>query len=513
MGIEYRPLTDSVRELNRMLMEQQAWNSEFKLQEADRGLKNMLTKSQLQTAAQQQQLAQYQIAEQERMHTPKILQMSSFPIFQQNPNLMDEFENNEQAMKQFQKTIDDDGVGYYYSQADKTWKHPISDEPARFSPYEMKFRVPGMMGIIEGAVDTVANMKTIRDDTAKQLTAIDKDIEKARKDPHTKTTDLTKLYRSKQVLIDEFKASDEFLQPKSLMEYYERKQQLMLMRGSFYHKMGAKDLANQMQRNADQAAAGKQAALEEILRRGRKGETDKGKPTGDIMVYATKEHKKGTNGLLKDYGIGDTRKIRWPAGETELQLAEGWDFNDPLTKEQREGKKPVKASFNFLQSVKKYADDVKDTSMFGQMTAPQKRLVRDAMDIAHRNRAKATGVGADADNSEVYGMVKETFAAAYDDYWLGKKQMEKWKDTDDPRLLIPLTDEEGNPLLDVQGNPRFGTLYELLKAAHQDKTDDELQEIAKEMVEQKFHGDIGLLTGGKHRLFLPSKQTRTQEIR
>jgi hypothetical protein len=487
MGIQYQPLTASVRELNRMLIEKQAWDSEFKLREADRGLKNMMTMSQLKSSQQQQQMAQYQLAEQERLHTPTLFQMNKFPVFQGNPEFLEEFESNPAAMEKFRKTFDDQDVGYKYSPADKTWRHPISNEPYAMTPYESQFRVPGMMGIIDGTVDTVASMKKTQGQLAEQIVAIDKDIAKARKGQYSKQA-VQELTRQRQGLATQYKEATNFLSPEGLLKHYSNQEALSVKRAMLYHQIQAPELAAEMQRNADNAAKSKNIILDNLD----KAKSDSSKITGQVKLFAIKPITH--NG--KKYEIGSTRLERWLPGESNKNYdPEYWSTEDPLTKEKREGK-GSKASFTYKASTDKYAKDVADSSMFGSMTAPQKKLLRDAMDIGHKAEANRLGVGADDDNSDVYVDIKIHFAQSHENYWKMKEAMASRAWIDNP--ITP----DGRTLLEVavSENPKIATMG---------KKQQRAAVIA--FIEETFHKNISSVTGGDHQEYLPSPTTRTQQ--
>ena len=185
--------------------------------------------------------------------------------------------------------------------------------------------------------------------------------------------------------------------------------------------------------------------------------------------------------------MGSTRKVRWSPGETEMNLPDGWDFEDPLAGDKRTGT-GTKASFNFLQATKKYANDVKGAGFMGDVTDEQAKLVRDAMDAAHRQVAKANKISADADNSQVYGVVKEQFAIARDQYW--------------DRLKV---------LKDKDAWEQYRADLEAKGVIKPDEDDEDLQKEYRADVEAMFHDAIDKLTGGRHAKFLPSKARKRQQ--
>lgn len=479
MGIQYDPLTASFRELNRMLMEKQAWDADFKLREANRGLQNMLTQSQLASAQQQQQLTQYKIAEQQRMHTPKILHLGR--IVQGGPEQLAQLESDPQAMQQLTRVLDDNGEGLVYSPADRTWRHPDTKEPVKFSPYEMRFRVPAMFGIIDAHTDSVASTRQTQGELATKLQAIDKDIAAASKDRRGKAA-VKELMQQRQQYVDQLKEINDFLSPEGLLTHYENKENQMMKRAAFYDSIGARELANQMKTYANNASSNKQAVLNQILKAQMAKPETKGKPSGDIILYAQED---GTQYRGKTYDKGETISVRWSPGQTEMIYPEGFDREDPLAIKKRVGEdKPTRPIFSTVSMTKQFAEDVKEKGFMGDVTAPHAKKIRDAMGAAARNIAKQHGLGPYDDRYQVYGQVKEWFALARDKYW--------------------------NDMQDIQAN--LDTYLDKMKEMprFQGKSDEELKKILEQDVKNTFHKQISELTGGKHERFLPSKISERQ---
>jgi hypothetical protein len=479
MGIQYQPLTESFRELNRMLIEKQAWDADFKLREADRGIKNMMTQAQLTGMQQQQEMAAYQLKEKQRMHTPQTFQMSKFPVFQGNPDFMEEFESNPEAMEQFRKLIDDKDVGYKYSPADKTWRHPISNEPYQMTPYESQFRVPGMQGVIDGTVDTVASMQRTQSELTSQIGALDKDIDKARKGQYSKQA-VQELMKKRQGYVNDLKKANDFLSPEGLLKFYENKQGLMIKRANFYRSLGAGELA---EKNADNAARSKQVILDKIL----SAKTDKsGKATGEVKLFAIKPLTyKG-----KKYDIGSTRLERWNADETEKQYdPEYWSTEDPLAEDKRRGtgadKNPV---FGTDKMINSFADDAKSTGFMGQMTEAHAERLRDDLGAAARRLGELAKLGPRDDRYQVYETVKQKFAEARDVYF--------------NRLdIAQLPDKELKELKAQLAQKKQSIGLMSLK---------EFRKTLKEEAEGKFKDQIKLYTGKKIVRWLPNKQKDIQ---
>lgn len=366
MGLEYRPLTDSFREFNRMLMEKQQWDQQHKLQQAEMGLKNLMAESQLKSAAQQQQMQAYKLKEMERYHTPKVVNLGL--IAQGGPEQLQQIENNPTAMAELSRVIDDSGE-YQYSPADRTWRHKDTKEPLNVAPAEMKYRLPGIYGIIDKHTDAVAGWNRNLTVMNNSLKAINGEIEKhKKKHPNDKGT-LEEMMRAKQMTINGIKQHEQMLTPKFLMKYYRGQKEKQRRRAIYYQGIGAHELAASLNKAADNSAASERQMLDAFMKK----EQNASKFASPQQLYAKKG---GASYKGVEYEEGKGPVLRFAAGQSEMQAPPGFSFVKP-------DQQSVAGTDDFRQNFKIGADIVQKSALPQGMIiphSPNKARFRDAAD-------------------------------------------------------------------------------------------------------------------------------------
>jgi hypothetical protein len=180
MGIQYQPLTESFRELNRMLIEKQQWDADFKLREADRGLNNMMKQSQLESMQQQQKMNAYKLKE-AAYENEEIGITSDDLINPQNPAMNQWFQDNQQDIA---RQFTNDPNAYF----DEDTKQltvldpngaptPFVQSRGRFRPHLLSFmyRIGAEIDPVEAESTVLNQMIAERDGLKKQMEAANAD--------------------------------------------------------------------------------------------------------------------------------------------------------------------------------------------------------------------------------------------------------------------------------------------------------------------------------------------------
>jgi len=255
MALQYQPLTESFRELNRMLTEKQSWDAENKAREAQQGLQNLVASSQLDSARQQQELTQFKIQEQERMNTPVAWSMNYFA--QGGDGQRKQLINNPLAIKEMKRVLIDgnqddwtfDNATGYFVDKDKN--------PFKISPEDMKFRAPGMFGVIDHYTDVEKGMMenvSVLDAGIKATTSKLTQARGAKGYGQAVAGEtITELTDKLTTLKAQRKDNVDFFKPENLMSFYKAKSDRMSKRASYYNGIGAYEMSTQMQRNAESA--------------------------------------------------------------------------------------------------------------------------------------------------------------------------------------------------------------------------------------------------------------------
>lgn len=386
MGLQYRPMTDSFRELNRMIVEKQTWDAGHEARMASKGIENLITTSQLNGQRQQQQLTQYKIQEEERKRTPRIVNLSKFV----QGKALEDIENKPEVMAHITKVLDDDGIGYSYNPATKVWDHPTEEgETFKSNSIMMKDRIPAIIGFIESNVDTVAGVNENLGVLGQQIKSLDNDIAATKRDPRN-TGERIKMMKRRDGLKNKKAEHEAFLTPEGLLRHFTNKEQRLSGYAQKYASMGMSELAAQMQKGADQASMSTRTIMQGILDEkiaGRKTTTNKF--TNPTKMYA-QEDGAVYNGKI--YKKGQSVVKRFNAGQEEMIASTGFDFTAPEDPESDSYNSPVSvyATGDVEYKGKKYkkGDEVKiQTLKGGDMAAPE------GFEYADPNDEKANQLG------------------------------------------------------------------------------------------------------------------------
>lgn len=318
MGLQYRPMTDSFRELNRLIVEKESFDAAHKARAAEQGIQQMMLESQLKGQHQQQQLTQYKIAEEERKRTPKIINLNKFAQGKRLENI----ENNAKVMKHIGLLF---GDNVEYKPLTKTWKNPDGTDVA-FNSYEMRDRIPALVGFMAGATDTVAEAHINSNVLDKQMEILQKDINLSKDNPRY-VGERVKMLKRMDTLKADKKKYERFLSPEGLLAHYEGKQDSFNRTASFYYNNGLTKLGDQMAKRAEQANKGKLSILDGMMKE-RAANT---KSTGNQFTDAKKVWvtKSGTvvNGKVRAKGYSFFK--RFAKDQESMNLNDGLSFDDP----------------------------------------------------------------------------------------------------------------------------------------------------------------------------------------
>jgi hypothetical protein len=243
MAMQYRPLTESFREINRMLIEKQSWDADAKNRQAQMGLQNIMVESQLKTAQQQQQMNDYKLQEQERLNTPNVVNIGNF--MPDNEIKQQFFASPEGKRQLVDALIDEDPTDWEISEADMSVTNTRTGEKRAMSMNDMKNRMGFIYGIIDANTDQVAAAHKRLGSTTQMISEMDSEIAKAKKSKYTHGQ-LIELHKERVGLKEQQTRDSEFLTPKSRLAHYDKKIAQFSRRAMFLDGIGATDAAKLM---------------------------------------------------------------------------------------------------------------------------------------------------------------------------------------------------------------------------------------------------------------------------
>ena len=454
MAIQYRPLTESFRELNRMIIEKQSWDAAAKSRQADIGLQGIMAESQLKTAHQQQQLQQYKIAEQERLNTP--ITLNAGQVLQGGPEQRASFMANKDWQNNLQRVLIDNSDDYELSPADMTYRHKETGKPFQITPNELKFKLPFVLGIHGTYTDTVANMNSELGALSYQMGEVDKEIKDKsnRYDPAKRV----QLQEAKSMLQAKQKKLNTALEPTNLLKLYENKANEFTNLAGMASQMGADGFAKIMlQSAADSRASGRilqnsiidsrsaaakaavaKAAADTLAAAKAKADADKisarkaisdaeiasdekiaaakllnaSKGTDSVTIYAQEDTTNPLTG--KPVKKGSAMKVYPEKKGTFVSPYEKWDINDP-TKD----KQPLRSQIGMSQStaISIISKNVETPGAMGMITAEQSKGKRDTGIAMVQHIAKQSGIAANDDYSQPLFIFNTVSAIEEEEYW------------------------------------------------------------------------------------------------
>lgn len=280
--MQYRPLTDSFRELNRMLMEKQKWDMEQKNKDAEIGLQSLVAESRLKSAAQQQELTEYKLQEQRRLHTPSTFYANK--IMPGGPSQLNAFNSSPEWQEKIKRSVidgtEEELAQWKYNPAEGTF---VNEDGERYQvpPKVLGERLWAIQGINEGEHDSIGSVMESRGKIEYQMQELDKEIAKTKKsnygmvgagktEPRLQGVPLNKLHAQKAELSRAAKEMDNFLQPQNLLKFYANKAKAFRGYSASSMGMGAEGLAKTYQNYANQAEMDSRAVLQTIMTAGDK---------------------------------------------------------------------------------------------------------------------------------------------------------------------------------------------------------------------------------------------------
>lgn len=262
------PITNTFRELNDLLLNQQQWRAQMDARKQEFGLQSAMMEQDVKDRIMQRKFDEYKMKEIEDYYTPKDVGMLS--MVQKNPITEKHIYNNPKVMKQLAAIYDPTGEkGLTYSPADDTWRES-SGKVFQLSNKDLADKAPALTGIIDANTDT---MQMHMDAAAHWEAEYAKEAKKLDKIPggHKGVrTDRGKIMAKpiRERLLEIQKKIDyntaQFT-PEKQLKYYRDKKLMMSQRMAWANSIGDKNLAQFFQSAVQDAADGEQLVMKALL--------------------------------------------------------------------------------------------------------------------------------------------------------------------------------------------------------------------------------------------------------
>lgn len=147
------PITNTFRELNDLLLNQQQWRAQMDARKQEFGLQSRMMEQDIEDRLMKRKFDEYKLREIEDFHAPKPFGMMG--LVAKNPITEKHIYNNSEAMADIAKVLDPTGQkGLTYSPADDTWRES-SGAVFRISDKNIAELAPALTGIIDARTDTM----------------------------------------------------------------------------------------------------------------------------------------------------------------------------------------------------------------------------------------------------------------------------------------------------------------------------------------------------------------------
>jgi len=416
--VQYRPMTESFRELNRMITEKTAWDAQHEANAAQQGIKNMMIEGQLEGQRQQQELMQYKLAEQEKFHTPKIIDLGR--INQGGNEGMKDILKDPETIKRITSHLDPDGIGYTFDKATKKWEHPVTGEPLRLSNFQMQDVAPAIFGEIDNVTDSVSGVYKNLPIINKQIESYKSDMAALRKDPRNKQ-ELVRMHETLQGLKDKKKEHEHFLTNDGLLTHYGSKKIRQQKRAQYYRQLGDEQKAKAMDGYAATAAVNENAILKKVL----DGGSGTGKMSSPQKLFAQVDTVH--NG--KEYKAGDVRIERFNAGQKEISPGSDWNTKSPFDTEGE------RAAYNTASAMKGFAEAVKRGGPFGDMTTGSAADKRDTLQSVFGRIRKMMKIPINGDVLDAFNATKDFVDSQEKQYFTQRNHYRRMESEDVVKLM------------------------------------------------------------------------------
>jgi hypothetical protein len=261
----YQPLTESFREINRLMIDQQRFNADLRGREQKFAIQSRLQEEQMKDRLLQRELVQNQVDEMRRMNTP-----TDFSLYSIAPNTKENQRHlfgNQNAMNEIASVLDVEGVGLQFSRADGTFRTADGGE-YQVSPNQIARLAPAITGIVDARVDGMA----LAADRLVNLQEQRQQLSKGFTDPKgTRGGDfITKMRnadRKKKIarLDGQILNAQQQLTPAKQLEYYRNLKNKQAQRANWAAAQGHKDLNTYFTKAMGDAADLEKVALNKFL--------------------------------------------------------------------------------------------------------------------------------------------------------------------------------------------------------------------------------------------------------
>ena len=333
----FQPLTESFRELNNLLINQQRFGAQMQQREQQFALQSQLQGEQVKDQILQRRLTQAKVDEVERMNTP-----TSFSAYSIAPNSSDNQKylyGNKQAMDEIAQALDTEGRGLTFSRADGKFYDAEGGE-FLIAPSEIARRAPALTGIIDRrtdqmaiAADRITNLQRQRKGLAGQM----KDASRGTRGKRdSKTVVENAMLRPQLQAIDrQIAEAQNFLTPQSLYTNYRNQKRQMSQRAAWATGQGFPELSKYFQRGMQEAADLEKTMLTKML--GNKSEKNMqqrlavtvgpdGKVTNSMVVNVSRNLQGGLQPVDFDDNL---RGYQWLGGVGKGGTGDGKGGNRP----------------------------------------------------------------------------------------------------------------------------------------------------------------------------------------